>query len=98
MIGLIAKLKVQPGKAQEFEAAFKPLAEIVNSDAEPGALLYQLCKSRTDPNTYVVMEMYKDQAAIEAHRTTPHFTKYFPMVGAFLEPGPPEFEFVDSVD
>ncbi len=44
------------------------------------------------------MEMYKDQAAIEAHRTTPHFTKYFPMVGAFLEPGPPEFEFVDSVD
>ena len=98
MIGLIAKLKVKEGKGKEFEAAFKPLAEKVNSDAEPGALLYQLCKSRSDPNTYVVMEMYRDQAAIDEHRTTPHFTEIFPIVGAFLEPGPPDFEFVDAVD
>jgi hypothetical protein len=35
MIGLIAKLKVQEGKGPEFETAFKPLSDIVNSDVEP---------------------------------------------------------------
>ncbi len=98
MIGLIAKLKVQDGKGPEFEALFKPLAVKVNSDDEPGALLYQLCKSRSDPNTYVVMELYRDQAAVEAHRATPHFAEIFPAIGALLVPGPPDFEFVDSVD
>jgi len=54
MIGLIARLKEQDGKAQAFEALFKRLAEKVNSNAEPGARLYQLCKSRTDVNAYVI--------------------------------------------
>ncbi len=98
MIGLIAKLKVQPGKGAEFETAFKPLSDIVNSDAEPGNLLYKLCKSRSDPDTYVVMELYQDQAAVEAHSKTPHFTELFPKLQPLLVPGRPDFEFVDSVE
>jgi quinol monooxygenase YgiN len=98
MIGLIAKLKVQEGKGPEFEKLFKPLSDIVNSDAEPGALLYKLCKSRSDPNTYVVMELYADQAAVEAHSQTKHFTELFPKLRPLLVPGPPDFEFVDSVE
>jgi quinol monooxygenase YgiN len=99
MIGLIAKLKVQEGKGPQFEAAFRQLAALVTDDAvEPGNLLYQLCKSREDPNTYVVMELYKDQAAVEAHSKTKHFTEIFPKIGEFLQPGPPGLEFVDAVD
>ena len=98
MIGLIAKLKVQDGKGPEFEALFKPLAAKVNSDEEPGALLYQLCKSRSDPNTYVVMELYRDQAAVDEHPKTAHFTELFPKLQEFLQPGRPDFEFVDSVE
>lgn len=98
MIGLIARLKVQEGKGPEFEAAFRPLAAKVTSDEEPGNLLYQLCKSRTDANTYVVMELYADQAAVEAHAKTPHFEALFPKLREYLQPGPPDFEFVDSVD
>ncbi len=99
MIGLIAKLKVQDGKHAEFEALFARLAAHVTNDAEePGNVLYQLCKSRQDPNTYVVMELYKDQAAAEAHTQTKHFTELFPKVGELLQPGPPELEFVDTVD
>ena len=97
MIGLIAKLKVQADKAAEFEKAFAVLASKVNSDAEPGNLLYQLCKSRSDDNLYVVMELYADQAAVDVHPKTPHFTELWPAVGACMEPGRPEFEFVDSV-
>jgi quinol monooxygenase YgiN len=99
MIGLIAKLKVQEGKGPEFEALFRQLAAKVTDDAiEPGNLLYQLCKSREDPNLYVVMELYKDQAAVDAHGKTPHFTETFPKIGALLQPGPPGLEFVDTVD
>ena len=98
MIGLIAKLKVQEGKGPQFEAAFRPLAAKVTSDEEPGNLLYRLCKSRQDPNVYVVMELYRDQAAVDEHAETKHFTELFPKVREFLQPGPPDFEFVDSVD
>lgn len=98
MIGLIAKLKVQDGKGPELETAFKPLSDIVNSDAEPGNLLYKLCRSRSDPNTYVVMELYRDQAAVEEHTRTAHFTGMWPSIQALLVPGPPGLEFVDSVE
>lgn len=98
MIGLMARLKVQPGKGAEFEALFRALAAKVKSDVEPGNLLYQLTKSRSDPNEYVVMELYRDQSAVDAHTKTPHFTEIFPKIGELLQPGPPQFEFVDSVD
>ena len=98
MIGLIAKLKVQPGRGAEFEKAFKPLSDIVNSDAEPGAVLYKLCKTRSDPDTYVVMELYRDQAAVEEHPKTRHFTELWPTLQPLLAPGRPDFEFVDSVE
>ena len=98
MIGLIAKLKVQPGKSAEFETGFKPLSDIVNSDAEPGNVLYKLCKSRSDPDTYVVMELYRDQAAVEEHTKTKHFTELWPTIQPLLIPGRPDFEFVDGVE
>lgn len=98
MIGLIAKLKVQPGRGPDFEQAFRPLAEKVNSDAEPGNVLYKLCKSREDAETYVVMELYRDQAAVDEHPQTEHFKTLWPEIAPLLQPGRPEFEFVDSVD
>ncbi len=98
MIGLIARLKVQEGKGPELEKAFRVLAAKVTSDAEPGNLLYKLCKSRADPNTYVVMELYRDQAAVDEHPKTAHFTELFPAVRDCMVPGPPDFEFIDSVD
>ncbi len=70
----------------------------MNSDEEPGALLYKLCKSRTDAGAYVVMELYRDQAAVDEHPKTKHFTELWPAIGGLLQPGRPDFEFVDSVD
>lgn len=97
MIGLIARLRTKDGKAQEFERLFAALSAKVNSDVEPGNRLYQLTKSRSDPNEYVVMELYADQQAVEDHPKTKHFTEAWPAIGACLEEGPPQFEFVDAV-
>jgi quinol monooxygenase YgiN len=97
MIGAIARLKVQEGRAGEFEAFFKALAAKVRAD-EPGNTLYQLCRSRTDPNEYVVMEIYADDAAIEAHRASPHFQAAIPSFRELLQPGPLNLELIDTVD
>jgi quinol monooxygenase YgiN len=83
MIGVIATLKIQPGKGPEFEAVFAELAAKVRAD-EPGNVLYQLTRSRTEADTYKVLELYKDQAAFDAHGVTEHAKAIFPKMGAFL--------------
>ena len=96
MIGIVATLKVQDGKGAEFEAAFKELAAAVRKN-EPGNLLYQLTKSRTEPNTYKVMELYKDQEALTAHGASEHFREIGRKMGPAMA-GRPEVEYLDTVD
>lgn len=94
-IGVIATLQVQDGKGAELEAVFGELAPQVRAN-EPGNKLYVLHKSRDDANTYVVMEIYDDQAAIEAHRSSDHFKAAGPKLGACLA-GRPDVKFLDAV-
>jgi len=94
-IGVIATLQVQDGKGAELEAVFGELAPQVRAN-EPGNKLYVLHKSREDANTYVVMEIYDDQAAIEAHRSSDHFKAAGPKLGACLA-GRPDVKFLDAV-
>ena len=95
MIGIIATLKVQEAKAAEFEAIFKELSEAVRAN-EPGNLCYQLTKSRTEPGTYKVLELYADQDAVTHHGQT----DYFRAAGAKMGPclaGRPDIETLDAV-
>ena len=95
MIGVVATLKIQEGKNAEFEAIFTELAAMVKAN-EPGNLMYQLTKSRTDPNTYKVLELYADQDALTHHGQT----DYFRAQGAKMGPcmgGRPEVEYLDAV-
>lgn len=95
MIGVVAILKVRDGKAAEFEAAFTGLAAQVRAN-EPGNIAYQLCRSRTEPNTYKVLEIYKDEDALKAHGASEHFKAAGPALGATLA-GRPEVEYLDGV-
>lgn len=94
-IGVIATLKVQDGKGAELEAVFRDLAVQVAAK-EPGNKFYRLCRPRTDANTYIVMELYDDQAAIEAHGKSDHFRAAGPKIGACLA-GRPEIQYLDAV-
>ena len=96
MIGVIATLKVQDGKGADLESVFSDLASQVKAN-EAGCLVYQLTKSRTEPNTYKVLELYKDQDALSAHGQT----DYFKAAGAKMGPcmaGRPEIEYLDAVE
>jgi len=94
-IGVIATLRVQSGKGQEFEKVFGELSGQVRSN-EPGNKLYQVFKSRKDADTYVVMEIYQDQAALEAHGKSDHFKAAGPKLGPTLA-GRPDVAYFDSV-
>lgn len=95
MIAIIAVLKVQEGKGPEFEAVFLELAAKVRAN-EPGNVFYQLTKSRTEADTYKVLELYKDQDAVAAHGGSDHFKDLGRKMGAFLA-GRPDVEQLDAV-
>ena len=63
MLALIATMKVQAGKEAEFEKVFLALAKEVRAK-EPGNHLYTLTKD--SDGTYHVLEIYEDQAALDA--------------------------------
>lgn len=95
VVALIATIRVQDGKTAEFEQVFAELATQVRA-LEPGNLLYQLCRSRTEANTYKVMELYRDEEAMKAHGASDHFKAAGPKLGAVLA-GRPELEPLDAL-
>ena len=95
-IGIIATIKVQDGKGAEFEQVFTELAKQVRAN-EPGNIAYQLTRSRTEPGTYKVLELYKDADALTHHGQTEYFKAAGPKFGAVLA-GRPEIERLDGVD
>jgi quinol monooxygenase YgiN len=94
-IGVIATLKVQDGKGEEFEGVFRDLAAQVRAN-EKGNKLYQVFKSRKEANTYIVMEIYEDQAALEAHGGSAHFKAAGPKIGPTMA-GRPDIQYFDAV-
>lgn len=95
MIAVIAILRAKPDKAQEFERLFTQLAGQVRAN-ESGNITYQLCRSRTEPNTYKVLELYRDEEALEAHRASDHFRAAGPELGDVLD-GRPDIELLDAI-
>lgn len=96
MLGIVATIRVQDGKDAEFEGVFGELAAKVRAN-EPGNLLYQLTKSRTEANTYKVLELYKDQDALAQHGGTDYFRELGRKMGPCLA-GRPEVETLDAVE
>ena len=72
MVVLVAKYYVTPGKGNEVETALKTMAACVR-EQEPGCLLYHVNRSRENVDLFLLYEQYRDMAALEAHRATPHF-------------------------
>lgn len=46
------------------------------SRQEPGCVTYIPHFVESEPDTVVIYEQYKDEAAVEAHRGTAHFAKF----------------------
>ena len=95
MITVIAKLPVKEGKMDEAMAAFSVLISKVASEEE-GTVLYSLNRDKANPDVLVVVEQYKDKAALEFHSSTPHFKEFFSASVAFIG-GRPEMTVLKEI-
>jgi quinol monooxygenase YgiN len=94
-IGVVATIKIKEGTNEAFEAVARELMAAVHAN-EPGNKAYQFCKSRTEPTTYVVLEIYADQAALEAHGKSEHFRTIGPKMGPSMA-GRPDVQYFDAI-
>lgn len=95
MLGLVATIKVKPGTGAQFEAVAKELVAKVLAN-EPGCKLYALHRAEA-PDTYVFLERYVDEAAVEHHRQTEYFKAIGKRMGEFMA-GRPELQRLVEVD
>ena len=76
MIKIVAKMVVREDAIGQFHELAKELVE--KSRAEEGNISYSLNQSTADRKLHAFIEIWKDQAAIDAHNQTEHFTTILP--------------------
>jgi autoinducer 2-degrading protein len=74
MICLTVNLTVQAGREQETADMFRSYVKLVQT--EPGCVRFDVHQSRKEPRKFLLYELYRDDASLEAHRRTPHFLDY----------------------
>lgn len=80
---IVAILTARPGRVDDLQALLAGMVE--PSRAEPGNLRWDIWRDQADPNRFVLDELYVDNAAVAAHRATPHFQDYFARINDLAE-------------
>lgn len=71
MIFITAKFRVRPEHADDWPAIADEFTKATR--AEPGCLWFDWSRSLADPNEYVLVEAFRDDAAGAAHVQSDHF-------------------------
>ena len=72
MLALWVKVKIKPEARERFLKAIE--VDAIGSERdELGCLCFNVLQDQQDPNVYYFMEVYRDEAALEAHRAAPHY-------------------------
>ncbi len=73
MISFLVRLRFKP---EDRETIANILRELTTaSRQEPGCVTYVAHTVQGEPDTVLIYEQYRDEAAREAHRQTPHFAQ-----------------------
>ncbi len=71
-----------PGKPEAADAVREALSTLAAATRqEEGCVSYDLSESKAVPGTFVTVEVWKDQASLDAHMETPHIAAAFAAVG-----------------
>lgn len=74
MVSFIIRMQFSPEDREKVAEILRELA--LASRQEPGCVSYIPHTAEDDPNTVLLYEQYRDRAAWDFHRTTPHFQKF----------------------
>jgi len=86
MIGVLVKLNIKEGSEKDFEENMLKLVEATNTN-EPGVFYYGLLKT-DNPQTYQMIEIYKDAESHTHHSQTEHFKELGGALAPFLAGAP----------
>lgn len=75
VLTVVATLRAAKGKDDALAALLAEQAAVVLKE-EPGCVVYRAHRSTSDPALFLFYEMYRDDAAFEAHRKAPHLAAY----------------------
>src|SRR5688500_19977157 len=70
MLAIWVKARVKADQTEKFLKAIEHDALGSERD-EPGCLRFNVLRDEKEPNVYYFFEVYKDEAALEAHRKAP---------------------------
>ncbi len=72
MLALWVKVRVKPEERQRFLKAIE--VDAIGSERdEPGCFRFNVLQDQQDRNVYYFFEVYRDEAALEAHRGMLHY-------------------------
>lgn len=87
MITMIAHLRVLAENATSYEALMTGVAEMSRRN-EPGIVYYEWAKSADEPDTYVVIEVYRDGEAHASHMAASWVVEALPKAARLIEGRP----------
>jgi quinol monooxygenase YgiN len=74
MLVLQVHLRVKPEALDAFRAA--TIENARNSVREPGIVRFDFLQHSDDPHRFTLWEVYRTEAAVEAHRATAHYAAW----------------------
>jgi (4S)-4-hydroxy-5-phosphonooxypentane-2,3-dione isomerase len=83
MRAILAYLTAKPGKEAEFKEQMTAQAKRCLAN-EAGCLQFDVAQDPKNPARFVMLEVYKDAAAITAHQESQHFKDFRPVVGELV--------------
>ena len=96
-ITMVARIRAAQGKGDALAALLTEQAGVIRK-TEPGCLAYRLHRSTEDPDLFVFYEIYKDAAALDVHRNSPHIAGYRQRrQDQGLAAGPVEIEYMEAL-
>jgi len=87
MITFVARMRVKPENASAYEALMTHVQAMTLAH-EPGVAYYGWAKGIDEPDTYVVIEVYRDPEAQEAHMATQWVRESLPISGGLIDGRP----------
>ncbi len=94
-ITVVARLKAKQGSEKILEEACRAMVPKVRGEA--GTESYICYRSVPDPTVFLFYEVYKDQAAFEAHGKTPYLAEFMQALRGNLD-GHPQIDILGVLE
>src|SRR5215831_15388467 len=79
---MLVHIRVKPEHVESFSDAIQLNQK--GSVREPGNVRFDVLQSSDDPTRFVLVEMFRDDEAAAAHRTTPHYKAWRDQVADWM--------------